>query len=109
MSKQKKAIVRFKEDIEQHIEVIDGLLDEGNVQEAMSWISELVLMRKGFQVEARKPAGSITLTNMADGKVVEHSMHKDDIRRATECARHIENELRKIGNKLKKKGYNLTY
>ena len=46
---EKHAVIgRFKDDVAQHLEVIESEIEKGNREEATLWLNELLIMKQHF-------------------------------------------------------------
>ena len=51
---------KFRTDVNEHIEIIEGEIKKGNLEEAALWINELFAMRRVWQEEFDRLGMSIT-------------------------------------------------
>ena len=60
MLEEHSILSKFRTDVNEHIEIIEGEIKKGNLEEAALWINELFAMRRVWQEEFDKPGMSIT-------------------------------------------------
>tara|TARA_Y100000310_G_scaffold173646_1_gene173778 strand:- start:5746 stop:6060 length:315 start_codon:yes stop_codon:yes gene_type:complete len=100
---EKHAVIgRFKDEVVQHLEVIESEIEKGNREEATLWLNELLIMKKTWETSLNTPNFAITAHSWVNPSTLDTGSTKH---LAAERIRIVDGAIALVHEKFQAKGW----